>query len=506
MAPLPARVYDAIVIGSGQSGTPLATTLAGAGKKTALIEKEHVGGCCINEGCTPTKTLIASGRVAYLARRAGDYGVLAGGNVTVDMKKVKQRRDDIVNSFRSGSEKRLKNAGVDLVRGEAKFVGPKEIAVKLNDGGNVNCKAELIFINTGERPNAPPLPGLDEVKSKVPGRVLDSTTIQALDELPESLIVLGGGYVGLEFAQLFQRLGSKVTVVQRTHQLLPREDADLANSLRDILVEDGLTIHCSTSATGISTSAEHPITLSTRSSGTDAPSDLHSTHILLAVGRIPNTDMLNLPAAGVATNHRGYVTVTPTLATTAPGVYALGDAKGPPAFTHVSYDDFRIVRDNLGLLSPPPPPGPPAPRTTADRDPLNPYVVFTDPQLAHVGLHLSQIPADSPLRAEKKGGGLKVATMPMAHVARALETGESRGLMKALVDGGTGRILGFSMLGIEAGEVAAAVQMAMLGGVEWWRLREAVFAHPTLAEALNNLWGFLEDVPVGEKGGEGKVT
>ena len=496
MASISDRVYDAIVIGSGQSGTPLATTLANAGKKTALIESSHVGGTCINEGCTPTKTLVASGRVAYLARRSADYGIQRGGNgdVTADMKQVKHRRDAIVESFRGGSEKRLKAAGVDLLMGKAKFTGKKEISVALNEGGNVQCKAELIFINTGERPSDPPLSGLDDVRTKVPERILNSTTIQALEELPESLIVLGGGYVGLEFAQLFRRLGSKVTVVQRPKQLLPREDPEIVKSLQDILTEDGLDVRCGTEATHISTSSEHSITLGVRSSASGETSEVHGSHILLAIGRVPNTDMLDLAAAGVTANKKGHVEVNDQLETSAAGVYALGDVKGPPAFTHVSYDDFRIVRDNLSLAPRPASASrldtPPRPHTMRERGRLLPYVVYTDPQLGHVGLHERDVPADSPLRA---AGRLKVASMPMSYVARALETDEARGMMKAVVDAETGDILGFSVLGLEGGELMSVVQAAMMGGVKWWQLRDAVWAHPTLTECLNNLWGDLRD-------------
>jgi pyruvate/2-oxoglutarate dehydrogenase complex dihydrolipoamide dehydrogenase (E3) component len=495
MPPIPTRIYDAIVIGSGQAGTPLATTLASAGKKTALVEKSHVGGCCINEGCTPTKTMIASGRVAYLTRRAADYGISDGGdgNVKIDMKKVKKRRDDIVDSFREGSEKRLVTDGVDLLMGEARFVAEKEVEVTMNDGGNVRCKAKWIFLNTGERPHEPDLSGLKEVKSKAPDRVLDSTSIQALEELPESLIVLGGGYIGLEFAQLYQRLGSKVTVVQRTEQLLPHEDPDLANCLRDILLEDGLDIKCTTEATHISTSEEHPVTLDIRSSNNGDKAQIHGSHILIATGRVPNTDTLNLPATGLSTNGRGYLKVNDELETTVPGIFALGDVKGPPAFTHISYDDFRIVRDNLGLLPHPSSSTldkPQLPHSLQARKALIPYVVFTDPQLGHVGLHEHDIPADSPLRTSKR---LKVTKMPMSYVARALEMDEARGMMKAVVDGETGQILGFSCLGIDGGEIMGVIQVAMMGGVKWWELREAVFAHPTLSESLNNLWGFLED-------------
>lgn len=490
------RQYDALILGSGQAGNPLATALAHTGRKTCLVEAVHVGGCCINEGCTPTKTLIASGRVAYLARRAADYGVMLPGPVGIDMAKVKGRRDAIVESFRSGGERRLAAAaGVEVLMGTARFVGVKEVAVTLREGGEeVRCKADWVFVNVGERPVVPEIEGLEEVKGKVPGRVLDSTSIQALEEVPGSLLVLGGGYVGLEFAQLFARLGSKVTIVQRGKRLLPREDPEVVEELRKILVEDGLEVFCEAQATHIWTSddVESPISLRIKSSTTGATSEHKGSHILLATGRRPNTDTLNLEATGLSTDKRGYISALPDLSTEVPGIWSLGDVTAGPSFTHVSYDDFRIVRDNLGLLPNPSssPLDKPTARTRESMEKFLPYVVYTDPQLGHVGLHAHDIPASSPLRTEKR---LKVAKMPMSWVARALETDETRGMMKAVVDGESGEILGFTCLGIEGGEIMSVVQMAMMGGVKWWKLRETVWAHPTLAESLNNLWGSLED-------------
>jgi pyruvate/2-oxoglutarate dehydrogenase complex dihydrolipoamide dehydrogenase (E3) component len=413
------------------------------------------------------------------------------------MAKVRGRRDTIVNQFRGGGESRLAAAaGVDVLMGTARFVGVKEVAVALREGGEVvRCKAEWVFLNVGERPVVPEIEGLEEVKGEVPGRVLDSTSIQAIGEVPASLLVLGGGYVGVEFAHLFSRLGSKVTIVQRGKRLLPREDPEIVEELRKILVEDGLEVICEAQATHISTSddVESPITLNVKSSITGVTSTHKGSHILLATGRRPNTDTLNLEATGVSTDKRGYIPALPDLSTGVSGIWSLGDVNAGPSFTHVSYDDFRIIRDNLGLL-----PNPssssldkPTPRTLEGREKILPYVVYTDPQLGHVGLHAHDIPVSSPLRTEKR---LKVAKMPMSWVARALETDETRGMMKAVVDGESGEILGFTCLGIEGGEIMSVVQMAMMGGVKWWKLREAIWAHPTLAESLNNLWGSLEDV------------
>lgn len=427
-----------------------------------------------------------------MARRAGDYGVSFDGKVKVDMKVVKKRRDDIVDSFRGGSERRLKESGVDVWMGEARFTGVKEVVVKMREGGEEKgAKAGWVFVNTGERPATPVLDGLEDVMKSAPERVLDSTSVQGLDIVPEGMIVLGGGYVGLEFAQLFQRLGSKVVVVQRGKQLLPREDPEVVEELRKILVDEGLDIYLEAGATKIETDGGKGIKLDIKTADGKAQT-LEGSHILLATGRRPNSDMLNLDATGLKPDKRGHIPVNPDLSTSVPGIFVMGDAKPGPSFTHVSYDDFRIVRDNLDLLPNPgssPNDKPPKPHTTEARERILPYVVYTDPQLGHVGLHLRDI-SQSELQSRK----IQTAKMPMAYVARALETNESKGLMKAVVDGESGEILGFSCLGIEGGEIMSAVQMAMMGGVKWWELREAVWAHPTLMESLNNLWGFLEDV------------
>ena len=473
--------YDAVIIGSGQAGTPLATAFAKAGQKTVLIESTHIAGCCVNEGCTPTKTLITSGRVAHLTRRGPDYGIHTSegkeNQVLVDMTKVRQRKRDIVDSFRGGSEKRLKDAGVEVLMGKAGFVSPTTIHV-MTDGGRGNEKileAKKIFINVGERPAPPKLEGIEKLEQ---GRALDSTSIQELDAVPERLIVIGGGYVGVEFAQLFGRLGSAVTVVQRGKQLLPREDKEVAEALKVILEDEGVVINLKSEVVDVQSVRENgSFTLNAKISGKEV--NIEGTHILFAAGRIPNSDSLNLKAAGVETNAKGYIVANEFLQTTAGHIYVLGDAKGPPAFTHISYDDFRIIKANLLSES-----TEVAKLSTTGR--LVPYVVYTDPQLGHVGLHEHEAKKQFP------GRNIKTAKMPMAYVARALETDESKGLMKAVVDGESGEILGFTCLGIEGGEVMAVVQMAMMGGVRYQKLQDAVWAHPSLAESLNNLWGFLE--------------
>jgi len=456
--------YDAIVIGAGQAGGPLSTSLVQAGRKTVLIEREHVGGTCINEGCTPTKTMVASARVAYLARRAADYGVQTGP-VSVDMSVVRRRKRDIVDSFRGGSERRIEQGGVDLLMGEASFTGPKTLEVRLHNGEVRQITAETIFINTGERPAIPSIEGIEDVP------VLNSTSIMELDKVPEHLIVLGGGYVGLEFGQMFRRFGSRVTIVQRGAQLLAREDSDIAEEVAKILSEDGIEILLHTSATHVAQTTQGHIQLTV--STPEGEQVIHGSHLLAAAGRRPNTEHLKLGETGVHVDHRGYIQVNEKLETTAEGIYALGDVKGGPAFTHISYDDFRVIRSNLLEKG-----------NVSIKDRLLVYTVFIDPQLGRVGLTEAE--------ARKEHQHIKVAKMPMNYVARALEVDESRGVMKAIVDADSEQILGAAVLGLEGGEIMSMLEIAMLGKLPYTVLRDGVFAHPTLAESLNNLFSSLE--------------
>lgn len=457
--------YDAVVIGTGQAGMPLCTALVKAGRKTAIIERAFVGGTCINYGCTPTKTMVASARVAYSARHAAEYGVDVG-EVSVDMRRVRQRKRDMVVSFRDGDEKGITDGGVDLIFGEASFTGPKSLQVRMNDGSDTRqIEADLIFIDTGTRPAVPDLDGLADV------HFLDSTSIMELDEVPDRLLILGGGYIGLEFAQMFRRFGSQVTVIARGDHLLSKEDPDVADGLAEILKQDGVEILYKTSTLKVRQASSGKIEMTLK--GPDGEYTRTGSHLLVATGRTPNSDSLNLAAAGIQADERGFIKVNGKLETNVPGVYALGEANGEPAFTHIAYDDYRIICANLinGHDV-----------TTEGR--ILPYVVFTDPQLGRVGM--------SEEAARKSGRRIKIARIPMNYVARAIETGEDRGFMKAIVDQETEEILGCAILGLEGGEIMAQLQIAMMGKVRYPDLRDGIFAHPTLAEGLNTLFSNFE--------------
>lgn len=475
--------FDLVVIGAGQGGGPLAGAFARARRRVALVERVHVGGTCINEGCSPTKTVIASARVAHLARRAASYGVQvmdedgvaqrAPADVLVDLFRVHERKQGIVDSFRTGSERSLASAGVELVRGQARFVGPRTVRVTgtqselASENGSRTLSADLVVINTGLRAAVPRLPGIDRVP------YLTSTSILELTERPDHLIVLGGGYVGLEFAQAYRRFGSRVTVVQRDAQLLPHEDTDVADAVEAIMRAEGLDVLLSAEAVRIER-ADDGIRLIWRSrDGDGAEHEIVGSHFLVATGRVPNTNDLGLDAAGVETDERGYVRVNERLETSSAGVYAIGDVKGGPAFTHIAYDDFRVLRANVLEGG-----------STTITGRLVPYTVFIDPQLGAVGM--------TEREARAAGKRVRVATLPMSSVARALEVDETRGFMKAVVDADTNQILGAAVLGLEGGEIATLFQVAMMGKLPYTALRDAVFSHPTLAEALNNLFTAMD--------------
>ncbi|HJP63555.1 MAG TPA: mercuric reductase [Mucilaginibacter sp.] len=460
------KTYDAIVIGSGQAGGPLAKKLALAGKKTALIEKRYIGGTCINDGCTPTKTMVGSAKMAYMASRSKELGVDIK-DFKVNMKQVKKRKDDIVMQFRNGSQHGLeKTKGLDLFFGEATFTGEKTISVKLNNGRISELKADLIFINTGCKPIIPGIEGINDID------YLISTSILELDKAPDHLLIIGGNYIGLEFGQMFRRFGSKVTVVEKSDRIVAREDEDVSKELTKILEAEKIKILTNAQTLKFKNTGKGNIS-ATISIG-EKEQNIKCSHVLVAVGRAPQTKALNLDKTGVEIDDRGFIKVNDKLETNIKGIYALGDVKGGPAFTHVSYNDYTIVYRNLieGTNY-----------STQDR-PI-PYCMFTDPQLGRIGLNESE--------AQKQGLKVKVAKLPMAYVARAIETGDTRGFMKAVVDPDTKKILGATVLGPEGGEIMTVLQMAMEGGITYDRIRYCVFAHPLYSESLNNLFIALDD-------------
>ena len=458
--------YDVLILGSGQAGNPLSSDFVKAGKRVALIERAEVAGTCINYGCTPTKTMVASAQRAWQAHHAAELGIELGA-VRVNIEQVRARKRKIVEQFRRSNEERFASGQPELVRGEARFVAPKEIAVALKSGGERRMTAETIVINTGDHPTVPKLEGI----SNAP--FLDNVSLMELGAVPEHLLILGGGYEAVEFGQMFRRFGSEVSLIERGKHVLSREDADISEAIEAILREDGLTIE--TGATAVRVEGGRGLVTVHLESG----KSISGSHLFVAVGRSPNTKELNLEAAGVQTDGKGYIKVDDELRTNVPGIYAVGDVKGGPAFTHVSYDDYRILRDNLILNTVSAGKGK---RKTSDRTTV--YVVYMDPQLGRVGMTEAE--------ARKSGRKIKVARMPVTSIARATEMGETRGVLKAVVDAGTEEILGAAILAPEGGELMSMIELAMMGKLRYSMLQDAVFAHPAYAESLNTLWGHFE--------------
>ncbi len=467
-----AEPFDAIVIGSGQGGNPLAKAMAKHGWKTAVVERRYAGGTCVNDGCTPSKTIDSSARVAYLARRGADFGVGTGA-ITVDMAAVYQRKQQIVLTSRRKNEESLTQPENSFfLLGEACFSetqpgdGTHAVEVKLRDGGIRRLVSPRVFLNTGERPHVP-----EEIEglSRLP--FLDSTSIMELQTVPEHLLVIGAGVIALEFAQMFLRFGAKVTILERAERLVAHEDEDIAVCLRGILEEDGIRcVTCSAVTRALGSAGDITLEVVTG----EGPLVLHGSHVLVATGRAPNVEPLHLERAGVAQAKSGHVEVNDRLETNVAGIWALGDVKGGPAFTHVSYDDYRILKTNLleGGAS-------------SKKDRLLTYVMFTDPELGRVGLNETD--------AAKEGREVRVAEIPMKWMARANEMNEPRGRMKALVDPQTNQILGATVLGVDGGEVAAQIQLAMMGKLPYTALRDGMFSHPTKSEALNTLFTYFRD-------------
>ena len=457
--------FDAIVIGAGQAGPSLAVRLAQAGMKTALIEREHLGGTCVNDGCTPTKTLVASARAAHGVRHAASFGVLSGvpvggAAVSVDMRAVKARKDAVVAESVAGLTGWLGGvSNLTLIRGAARFIGPARLQV-----GADELAAPKIFINVGGRPAVPDWPGIHAVP------YLTNTSMMDIDILPEHLVIVGGSYIGLEFAQMYRRFGSRVSVVEASAHLIGREDVEVSDAVRAILEGEGVAIHVGAQNLAVARDAAG-VRIAFDRAG--VAQSVAASHLLVAVGRRPNTDGLGLEAAGIALDARGFIVVDDELRTTAPGVWALGDVNGKGAFTHTSYNDFEIVVANLldnGT------------RRLSDR--IATYALYTDPPLGRIGMSEAEVRAS--------GRAARVATLPMTRVARARERGETAGFMKVLVDAKTDRILGAALLGIEADEVVQLLLLAMAADLPYTRIQQTMWIHPTVSELLPTLFNGLK--------------
>lgn len=451
--------YDAVVIGSGEGGKYLAWHLAQAGQKVAVVERRWIGGSCPNINCLPSKNEIWSAGVARIVARAGKFGVVTGP-VSVDMNKVVQRKRAMVESLVAFHLERYKATGAELIMGNARLVGPKTIEVALNDGGTRRLAAEQLFLNLGTHATIPPVPGLAEAEPLTHVEALE------LDRLPGHLVVLGGGYVGLELAQAYRRFGSRVTVIDHGPRLLRREDPDVSQEVQRILEADGVEVLLSAEIEQVEGRSGQHVRVSVRTP--DGTTTIEGTDLLVAAGRTPNTRGIGLEETGIALTDRGFIQVNDRLETTAPGIWAIGECAGTPQFTHMSLDDFRVIRDNLGGGN----------KTTAGR--MMPYCMFIDPPLARIGM--------SEAEAHANGMDVRVAKLPMKAVLRTRTTSETAGFMKALVDT-EDRIVSFTMIGSEAGEVMTVVQTAMLGHLPYGALRDAILAHPTMAEGLNALFG-----------------
>jgi len=454
------RHHDAIIIGTGQSGPSLARRLVAAGQKVAVIERKFFGGTCVNTGCTPTKTLVASAYAAYLARRAGDYGVTIGGPVGVDMKAVKARKDAVAGASRRGVERSLKTLeGCTVYEGHARFVGTKKVAV---DG--VVLDADRIFINVGGRALVPSIPGLDQVP------YLTNSSMMDVDFLPQHLIVLGGSYIGLEFAQVYRRFGSEVTVIELAPRLIAREDEDVSSAVAEFLKEEGVDVHVDSKVVGVEKRGNR-IAVKVESTGKN--SQVVGTHVLVAIGRRPNTDDLGLDKAGIATDPRGYIQVDDQLRTNVPGIWAIGDCNGRGAFTHTSYNDFEIVAANILDNDR---------RRVTDR--ITAYALYTDPPLGRIGMTEAEV--------RKTGKPALISTMPMEDVSRAFEKGETKGFMKILVDRESKQILGASFLGLAGDEVVHCILALMYAKAPYTVMQRATHIHPTVSEFIPTMMGELK--------------
>jgi pyruvate/2-oxoglutarate dehydrogenase complex dihydrolipoamide dehydrogenase (E3) component len=455
--------YDVLVVGSGESGKYMAWTMAKAGHRTAVVERKLIGGSCPNVACLPSKNIIRSASVASLAKRGEEFG-LELGSVRTNMPGVQRRKRKMVEAMIQNHLDRYKASGAELIMGTARFVAPKTVEVALNGGKTKALAGERVFLNLGTHATIPDVPGLAASAPMTHVEALD------LDRLPEHLVVVGGGYVGLEMAQAMRRFGSRVTVIERSAQLAGREDADVADALLELFRSEGIAVALETEIRKVEGRSGEQVRVHVKDANGERV--IAGTDLLVAAGRTPNTQGIGLDQAGVQLDTRGYIKVNERLETTASDVWAMGDCAGSPLFTHVAFDDFRIVRDNLNGGN----------RTTKDR--LIPFCIFTDPELARVGLNESE--------AKSRGVAYRMVKLPMASVLRMQTISETRGFLKMLIDAQSDRILGFTAFGAEASEPLAAVQTAMLAGLPYTKLRDAIFTHPTTAEGLNVL---LASVP-----------
>ncbi len=450
--------YDVLVIGSGESGKYMAWTMAKAGHRTAVIERRLIGGSCPNIACLPSKNIIRSAKVASFAKRAEEFGQELG-SVKTNMPGVQQRKRKMVEQMIQNHLDRYKASGAELIMGTARFIAPKTVEVALNGGGTRTIAGERVFLNLGTRATIPEVPGLADCKPMTHIEALD------LERLPEHLIVLGGGYVGLELAQAMRRFGSRVTLIERSPQIASREDADVSAALLELFRSEGIEIALETEFREVEGRSGQQVRVHVKDA--DGERVIEGTDLLVATGRTANTRGIGLEQAGVQLDKGGFIKVNERLETSAANVWAMGDCAGSPMFTHVAFDDFRIVRDNLNGGN----------RTTKNR--LVPFCMFTDPELARVGLNESE--------AKSRGIAYRMAKLPMASVLRMQTLSETRGFLKMLIDAQSDRILGFTAFGAEASEALAAVQTAMLGELPYTKLRDAIFPHPTTAEGLNVL-------------------
>lgn len=459
--------FDAIIIGIGQAGNPLASALSKKRYKTAVIERSYPGGSCINYGCTPTKIMVASATVSDLAKHANEIGIEVN-SVNTNFRQLKERRDGIVKQWRDGIQKRMEeDENIELIMGEAIFTGKNELQIHFkSDQDARKITADKIFINVGTSPRIPNnIDGLNDMN------YFTAKTMMDLNELPKHLVILGGSYIGLEFGQMYSRLGSKVSILQQDAQLVPREDKDVADTILEFLEDENISVILETNTKKVKKLPEGFELVYEHKGQTKK---VTGTHLLIAIGTTPNTASLNLEKAGVNKTEYGYIEVNQYLETARKGIFALGDCKGGPEFTHISYDDYRVVKDYLfGEKK----------RSTKER--MVPYTLFTKPELGRIGLSEKQ--------AKEQNMIYKIAFMPMSHVARAVQANKTKGFLKVLIDPKTEKILGAACLAEEGGELMAMLQIAMMGNLSYHKLRDGIFAHPTYAEAFNNLFASLED-------------